>query len=136
MNTQSNTIKALSKLPIQALSDDQLNLFGKKFIKKFRGVFMRNLLPAKIKNNECGVVNLGATNDLLTNHGTHWVAYYKNKQNNYYFDSFGDIPPPIEIVRYFNTDKILYNYNRYQNKGVICGHLCLAFLINITNKYN
>ncbi|KAK7590536.1 hypothetical protein V9T40_002149 [Parthenolecanium corni] len=39
----------------------------------FRGVFMRDRLPAKVRATETGVVNL----DKTTGPGTHWVAYRK-----------------------------------------------------------
>lgn len=52
-------------------------------IKNFRGVFMRDTLPGKVNNEECGVVNL----DESGNTGTHWVCYHKNKERCYYFDS-------------------------------------------------
>lgn len=95
---------------------------------------MRNELPKKILEIECGIVNLGSTNDLHTCNGSHWVTYYKNKNLNIYFDSFGNTQPPNELIKYFGSDNILYNYNSYQKDGIICGHLCLAFLIYITNS--
>ena len=53
---------------------------------------MRDSLPEKIKQKECGIVNL----DSIKNEGTHWVCYYKNKNKKYYFDSF-ELDPPYEI---------------------------------------
>lgn len=99
----------------------------------FRGVYMRNQLPAKVLVNECGVINLGSSQEDSTSKGTHWVAYYKKGSHKYYFDSFGDAPPPIELTKYLGNN-ISYNYNNFQKSGVICGHLCLVFLIYITNK--
>lgn len=94
-------------------------------IPNFRGVYMRDKLPVKPKNYECGIVNL----DLNCNRGTHWVAYKKSKKDVLYFDSFGDLRPPIELVKYFKNCKIVYNYNRVQSYNtVVCGHLCLKFL--------
>lgn len=87
---------------------------------------MRNSLPSKSFNQECGVINL----DDETGNGTHWVAYIKNKNNIVkYFDSFGNLRPPIEIIKYLGN-RISYNYIQEQDFDTfICGHLCLKYLI-------
>lgn len=92
---------------------------------------MKDKLPPKSKPIECGIVNL----DNYNNIGTHWVAYAIN--NNYceYFDSFGDLKPPKELVKYFGQRNIYYNYEKYQNYDTVnCGHLCLQFLQTFWNK--
>ncbi|KAF0686841.1 Uncharacterized protein FWK35_00033694, partial [Aphis craccivora] len=58
----------------------------------FRGVFSRDSLPKKPHVIECGTLNL----DISSGDGSHWVACHKNKDKIIYFDSFGDLPPPIE----------------------------------------
>ena len=86
---------------------------------------MRNSLPKKPYSQECGIVNL----DNDDGPGTHWVAYYKNKNYKEYFDSFGNLQPPIELVEYLQPP-IYYNYEQKQKfNTVICGQLCLKFLI-------
>lgn len=88
---------------------------------------MRDTLPKKVKRYECAIVNL----DNSRNEGTHWVAYVK--LNNYceYFDSYGDLKPPLELLKYFNNCQIYYNYTRHQEFNTVnCGHLCLNFLFN------
>ena len=42
---------------------------------------MREILPSKINNKECEVVNL----DMSKNKGTHWMCYYKNNEKCYNF---------------------------------------------------
>lgn len=96
-------------------------------IPNFRGVFMRDTLPPRIYSlNECGIVNLD------DNHGsgTHWVAYVKHGIDVKYFDSFGNLRPPRELIDYFGKNaRITYNYTRLQNfNETICGELCLKFL--------
>jgi len=89
----------------------------------FRGVFMRNSLPPKIKNKECGIVNL----DSINGPGTHWVAYYRNGNNRIYFDSFG-LDAPKELQKYLGKP---YKYQTFQLQDAadsICGHLCLHVL--------
>lgn len=113
-------------LPKRPLNELDLHNHAKN-LPYFRGVFMRDNLPKKPWQKECGIVNL----DLSSGPGTHWVAYYKNNNEIEYFDSFGNLRPPEEIVNYLGYN-IRYNYIKYQNYDtVICGHLCLEFLFKI-----
>lgn len=93
---------------------------------------MRDDLPKRKLEKECGIINL----DDSTGPGTHWVAYYKNKNDVYYFDSFGNLPPPLEFIKYLgNNVKIYYNYKKYQTfTSVTCGQLSLKFLCEISKK--
>lgn len=101
-----------------------------KYIPHFRGVFMRNTLPKKPSKRECGIVNL----DISSGSGTHWVAYFKNGAFIEYYDSFGNLMPPIEIINYLGK-KIKFNHTSYQNYNtIICGHLCLKFLYDINKQ--
>lgn len=110
-------------LPNRPLNELDLHKYT-KHISHFRGVFMRDNLPKKPLKYECGIVNL----DNSSGSGTHWVAYYKKNSIVKYFDSFGNLQPPVEIINYLG-DNIRYNYNSYQvYDTVICGHLCLKFL--------
>lgn len=91
---------------------------------------MRDRLPKFPLKVECAVVNL----DSSEGPGTHWVAYYKKENLVCYFDSFGNLKPPLELLDYFNIRGktiIKYNNDRFQDfNQVNCGHLCLEFLIN------
>ena len=89
---------------------------------------MRNDLPINgPKYRESAIVNL----DDQSGPGTHWVAYRKNGNNIVYFDSFGDLQPPIDLMLYFGVDNVKYNHERYQDFDTfVCGHLCLKFLSN------
>lgn len=99
---------------------------------------MRDDLPeSKPWLQECGVVNLDGSKGT----GTHWVAYKKNGKQVHYYDSFGDLSPPRELVAYLRrgdrTVNIDYNYNRDQNfDSVRCGHHCLEFLLNSDDDDN
>lgn len=94
-------------------------------IPHFIGVFCRDRLPLSPRHIECAIVNLDTTNS----QGTHWVAYKKIGKNIEYFDSFGNLPPPIELQEYLKGCNIKYNYVRYQQFNTTnCGHLCLKFL--------
>lgn len=90
---------------------------------------MRNNLPECVKKYETGIINL----DDKDGPGTHWVAYRKLNKDIEYFDSFGNLRPPLEVIQYLtNGDKssrIKYNHNRLQSFNTnVCGHLCLNFL--------
>lgn len=114
-------------LPRRALTNYDLIYFAKKYrIPHFRGVFMRNRLPKKPWKQECGIMNL----EPQSRRGSHWVAYIKKNRNAVYFDSFGDLPPPRELVRYLKKCSMTYNYETFQSyNSVRCGHLCLKFLL-------
>lgn len=93
---------------------------------------MRDALPKKPKLNESAIVNL----DSKYGSGTHWVAYCKRGNRVQYFDSFGNLRPPPELVQYLGPlAEIEYNYEREQGfDSVVCGHLCLKFLYNVLPK--
>ena len=69
-------------------------------IPDFRGVFMRDTLPDKPREKECGVLNLNKSSEP----GSHWVAFYKDGDRRIYFDSFGQVTP-FELQRYLKTPK-------------------------------
>lgn len=96
-------------------------------IPHFRGVYMRDQLPIKPHKFECWILNQ-ASHDHPT--GTHWCALAKIGNKAYYFDSFGKLPPPLEVIDYLGDEvQLQYNYNQYQQYDeVICGQLCLIFL--------
>lgn len=87
---------------------------------------MRNAMPKEPRRIESGIINLDDKNGP----GTHWVAYKKRGNEIVYFDSFGDLRPPADLVEYFgNVGSVKYNYEKYQNYNTVnCGHLCLKFL--------
>lgn len=98
----------------------------------FAGVFSLDELPSRkspsSSQDECAIINLSRLDET----GTHWVAYYKPKgQTAYYFDSFGNLQPPLEICSYLREFDLFYNRERQQSfNSVICGQLCLCFLYN------
>lgn len=88
---------------------------------------MRDSLPnTKPWKNESMILN----HDSMKNNGTHWTCFIKINKNVYYFDSFGKLAPPLELIKYLGSDcKIYFNSERYQKfDTIICGHLCLSFL--------
>ncbi|KAE9522412.1 hypothetical protein AGLY_017171, partial [Aphis glycines] len=113
-------------LPDRPLSAQDIIKYVRKFkINHFRGVFLRNSLPKEPHVIECGILNL----DISSGDESHWVTFHKNKNKVIYFDSFGDLPPPIELQRYFKKFKIVNNFSNYQDFNTFnCRYLCLDFL--------
>ena len=101
---------------------DLISYAKKLRIANFRGVFMRDTLPKSGPlEHESGIVNL----DSSKGRGTHWISYMKVGSIVQYYDSFG-VPPPVEILKYFIHNVILFNSEQEQKfDQVICGHLCL-----------
>ena len=106
-------------------------------IPDFRGVFMRDTLPQYPLNVECGIVNFNTSNQP----GSHWVCYYRKKNERIYFDSYGQITP-VEVQRYLKTgiefdrgkEVIQRNTDIVQAPNtVVCGHLCLYVLKSLSN---
>lgn len=89
---------------------------------------MKDQMPNRPYRNEKAIVNL----DNSFGSGTHWVCYNKKGNIVNYFDSFGNLRPPKELMEYFGSSaQVRYNYTSYQSlDSVICGHLCLLFLLN------
>jgi hypothetical protein len=114
----------LSLLPQRALTNVDIERYT-AHLPNFRGIFMRDALPSKPHRNESGIINL----DISRGSGTHWVAYQKQDSNVVYFDSYGNLQPPEEVINYFSGNKIFYNHDNYQGSNPYnCGHLALKFL--------
>lgn len=88
---------------------------------------MRNEMPkGGPRKYEAAIVNV----DDKDGPGTHWVAYKKKNNKVVYFDSFGNLQPPTDLMKYLGVGSIvMYNHEQYQDYDtVVCGHLCLKFL--------
>ena len=115
-------------MPAGVTTNVQLDRLARRMrVLYFRGVFMRNALPTSgARRRESGIVNL----DDATGSGTHWVAYAKRNNRIVYFDSFGNLRPPVELVRYLGND-VTIEYNRTSRQTYdqsVCGQMCLRFL--------
>ena len=100
---------------------------------------MDELVKLSPSDNESYIVNLQNSNE----HGSHWTSVYKNNKIISYFDSYG-APVPEEIRNRYKNNKI-HNFQsedkKYPDKPlqtysqVICGHLCVLFLL-LSDKGN
>ena len=91
---------------------------------RFNGVFSRNNLPKKIKD-EAYVINLDEYADVET----HWIALFCNRNKIVYFESFGVEHVPEEIKKFFENKNIKANIFQVQaNDSVTCGYFCIGFI--------
>ena len=127
-----NSDKALTNVDI-------LNYVSLLKIPHFRGVFMRDELPQKIKTLECGIMNFNTHEQT----GSHWVCYMRNGNTRIYFDSFGQITP-LELQKYLKTKPefekkvsvIERNTDIVQRPNTsVCGHLCLFVLTSLMREH-
>lgn len=116
---------------------DILNYVRRLRIPNFRGVKMRDELPSKPRKIESGILNLNTSYEA----GSHWVAWYKDGKERYYFDSFGE-PPPIEMMQYLKSNRELeLDLPAIRQNAVTvqhdisneCGSLCIFVLKQLSN---
>ena len=73
-NEIPNILVASVTLPNTPLSNLAIVDAAKRLlVTGFRGIFLIDTLPKKVKLNECGILNL----DSSSGDGTHWVMWFK-----------------------------------------------------------
>lgn len=98
-----------------------------KGIKNFRGVYSIDKLPNQPWHTEKMIVNLQSTKD---GQGTHWVSFSKKGNNIWYYDSFGDLRPPLLLLKYWGEGCSIY-YNFESDQKITqsnCGQNSIKFL--------
>ena len=120
-------------IPDKPLSNFELERYAKLLeILNFCGVFMKDTLPEHPYTVECGIMNFNT----CSQSGSHWVCYYRNKDQRIYFDSYGQITP-VEVQRYLKTEVEFDRGKEVMQRNtdivqipntVVCGHLCLYVL--------
>ena len=85
-----------------------------------------------MKNNQSTIINLSDSNKK----GTHWVAFKRNNNKIFYFDSFGVPFLPDVIKNQYNNLEIICNIYRIQHvTSNECGRFCILFIkANIKNE--
>lgn len=120
------------KIAKRALTNvDIIRYVQKLKIPYFRGVFMRDNLPKRIRQFECGIVNL----DSIRNEGSHWTAYIKKGKTVVYFDSYGNLKPTLELMKYFNSNGKVSTFYTYDTKQKSNSSNCGQLAINFINNY-
>ena len=118
----------MNRIPEKPLSNTDIKNYVKILkIRNFRGCFMRDELKnLKPCNTECGILNLNLSNEP----GSHWVCWFKNSNNKYYFNSFG-LPPPKELVDYLGSPILYSTFQLQEMNDQNCGKWCLIVLKNL-----
>lgn len=130
-----NIEKVLSKMPKdRPLSNKDIWKFTKN-LPYFRHICMRD----QFKNIRCRPIEAGIANMQNSNqNGSHWCAYWRKNNNVFYYDSFGGLIPPTEMIEYFGESCNIF-YNRKPNQTYdtfICGQLAVIFLYVMFNNWN
>lgn len=90
----------------------------------FKGVYASDKLPKEV-GNYCFVANV----DPASKSGSHWVSFYIDNKNCYFFDSYGR-PPMKEFKDYLTQYKLAYNTQRLQSDfSACCGQYCMFYLM-------
>ena len=94
------------------------------------GVYASDRMPNYIRPSTAIIVNT----DPHTRSGTHWVAFYldRNAEHVEYFDSFGSPPHLPDFQRFLKRIGRRYIYNRNRLQGFnssVCGYYCLLYLL-------
>jgi hypothetical protein len=105
-----------------------LNKAEKLKLPNFKYYSRDELVGKKCNAIECGVVNL----DDSSGEGTHHVAYWREGNSKYYFDSFG-APPPKELIKYLGKNILFSTYQVQQHNETNCSEWCL-YVLNELNK--
>ena len=101
---------------------DMINILKHQKV-KFNGIYMKDKLPSKLKRGSY-IINLQSS---FEGNGTHWTAFYYDKNQSYYFDSYGFLAPVEvhnKIIPYYYNDSEIQNID-----STACGFYCLAFVI-------
>ena len=91
--------------------------------KNFNGLYMKDLLPKRLKKGWY-IVNMQSSTD---GNGTHWCAF-KNSNPAIWFDSFGVIPPLDVLAR--TNYSLLYSSEQIQDlQSSCCGWYSIACIL-------
>ena len=91
---------------------------------RFNGVFSRNNLPKKIKDGAY-VINLDEYADV----GARWISLFSNRNELFYFHSFGVEQFLDKIKEFIGNKNIETNISGVQaNNSVTCGYFCIGFI--------
>ena len=85
---------------------------------------LRDNLPNKIKDGTY-VTNLDEYSDI----GIHWILLYVKNNDITYFDSFGVVHIPKEIIKLIGRKNVIVNVFRIQAfDSIMCGYFCIGFI--------
>jgi hypothetical protein len=97
---------------------------------KLNGIYMKDELEDNLKEGNY-IINLENSNQS----GSHWTCFIKDKNNIYYYDSFGVVPPQnLYDISVKNSLNLYYIDKHDQNlDSTSCGYWVIAFLFYMNN---
>ena len=97
---------------------------------KLNGIYMKDEIPTDLKEGNY-IINLENSDQS----GSHWTCFIKNKDNIYYYDSFGVVPPQnLYDISVKNSLNLYYIDKHDQNlDSTSCGYWVIAFLFYMNN---
>ena len=97
---------------------------------KLIGIYMKDEIPTDLKEGNY-IINLQNSYE----NGSHWTCFIKDKNNVYYYDSFGIVPPQnLFNIAVKNSLNLYYIDKHDQNlDATSCGWWCIAFLYFMNN---
>ncbi len=97
---------------------------------KLNGIYMKDEIPTDLKEGNY-IINLQNSYE----NGSHWTCFIKDKNNIYYYDSFGVVPPQnIYNISVKNSLNLYYIDKHDQNiDSTSCGYWVIAFLFFMSN---
>ncbi len=100
---------------LSTLSNSDLYSICIKLKLKLNGIYMKDEIPTDLNSYE---------------NGSHWTCFIKDKNNVYYYDSFGVVMPQNAYDIFVkNVDDIFYvDKNDQFLDSTSCGWWCIAFL--------
>jgi hypothetical protein len=128
--TEVASKKHIDKLT--TLSNSDLISICIKLKIKLVGVYMKDELQNSDLKQGCYIINLQNHDE----NGSHWTAFIKDKNDIYYYDSFGVVPPQnLYDIFIIDSTSLYYNTSDDQNfDSTSCGWWSIAFLYYMTNS--
>ena len=128
--TEVASKKHIDKLT--TLSNSDLISICIKLKIKLVGVYMKDELQNSDLKQGCYIINLQNHDE----NGSHWTAFIKDKNDIYYYDSFGVVPPQnLYDIFIIDSTALYYNTSDDQNfDATSCGWWSISFLYYMTNS--
>lgn len=116
---------------MKQLSTMEIYQLAHRYNIPINNIFSRDTIPQYLLLNKWYIVNL----DRSDGTGTHWTCFYNGSHFNFYFDSFGFVPPS-KVEKVLN-DQYNYNTMRIQSlQSSSCGWYCLMIIREMNRQDN
>ena len=115
---------------LSTLSNSDLYSICIKLKLKLNGIYMKDEIPNDLKEGNY-IINLENSNQS----GSHWTCFIKDKDDIFYYDSFGIVPPQnLYNIALKNSLNLYYIDKHDQNlEATSCGWWVVSFLYYMNN---